>query len=118
MLASILKLLMQNRLLKIGALMTIMSGLAGLLGYVFQVIVGNILSASDFAVFTAVMGLFAVVVAPLGTITMFLAREVARMTALVRLDAICKTLPKILTLCMHIINTPCHFIDRHRNPVE
>ena len=80
--------LKNNALLKIGMLMTFMSVITGMLGYVFQVVAGNILIPREFATFTASMGLISVCLAPLGTITMYLAREVAKISTTANLSSL------------------------------
>lgn len=80
--------LKNNALLKIGMFMTFMSVITGMLGYVFQVVAGNILIPREFATFTASMGLISVCLAPLGTITMYLAREVAKISTTANLSSL------------------------------
>lgn len=81
MLYNIFQYIKENKLFHIGALMTAMGVFTGILGYAFQVIAGNILLPKEFATFTASMGLIAVCLAPLNTISVYLAREVAKISA-------------------------------------
>lgn len=49
----------------------------GVLGYVFQVIMGRMLSTNDYGLFSAMMALFAVFSAPAGTLMMVVSRKVS-----------------------------------------
>jgi len=49
----------------------------GLLGYVFQVLMGRMLSTQEYGLFSAMMALFAVLAAPLGTLMMVISRKVS-----------------------------------------
>lgn len=57
----------------------------GILGYVFQVLMGRMLSTREYGLFSAMMALFAVLAAPLGTLMMVVSRKVSEYRA--RLDA-------------------------------
>jgi len=54
---------------------------AGILGYVFQVLMGRMLSTADYGLFNALMALFAVFSAPLATLLMIVARKVSEYRA-------------------------------------
>jgi O-antigen/teichoic acid export membrane protein len=53
----------------------------GILAYVFQVLMGRLLSTSDYGVFSAMMALFSVLAAPLGTLQMVVSRKVSEYRA-------------------------------------
>lgn len=53
----------------------------GLLGYVFQVVMGRMLSTPDYGLFSAMMALFMVFAAPLGTLMMVISRKVSEYRA-------------------------------------
>src|SRR3989344_2980613 len=53
----------------------------GILGYVFQVLMGRMLSTREYGLFSAMMALFAVLAAPLGTLTMVISRKVSEYRA-------------------------------------
>jgi len=53
----------------------------GLLGYVFQVLMGRMLSTQEYGLFSAMMALFAVLAAPLGTLMMVVSRKVSEYRA-------------------------------------
>lgn len=55
--------------------------LAGVLGYAFQVLMGRMLTPSEFALFSTVMALFAILCAPLGTLMMLITRKVSEYKA-------------------------------------
>jgi O-antigen/teichoic acid export membrane protein len=70
-----------TRLARASALLFAGTLSSGLLGYVFQVLMGRMLSTSDYGLFSAVMALFAVFSAPLGTLQMVIARKVSEYRA-------------------------------------
>lgn len=49
----------------------------GVLGYVYQVVMGRMLSTGDYALFSAVMALYAVLSAPLSTLVLVISRKVS-----------------------------------------
>lgn len=53
----------------------------GVLGYVFQVLMGRMLSTEEYGLFGALMALFAVLSAPLGTLLMVISRKVSEYRA-------------------------------------
>src|SRR5512135_3811521 len=53
----------------------------GVLGYAFQVLLGRMLSTQEYGLFCAIMALFAVLAAPLSTLTMVVARKVSEYRA-------------------------------------
>lgn len=69
--------LRSSRLLRSGMWMSIAGVAGGGLGYVFQVLMGRLLSSADFALFSAVMALGAFAASPLGALTMLVTRRVA-----------------------------------------
>jgi len=54
---------------------------AGILGYVFQVVMGRMLSTQEYGLFSAMMALFTVFGAPLGTLMMVISRKVSEYRA-------------------------------------
>ena len=54
---------------------------AGILGYVYQVIMGRMLSPREYGLFSATMALFAVLAAPLSTLMMVISRKVSEYRA-------------------------------------
>lgn len=67
-------------LLRAGATLTTLNIFAGVMGYVFQVLMGRWLSAGDFAVLSAMMSLLITACAPVAAATMFLTRRVAELS--------------------------------------
>lgn len=53
----------------------------GILGYVFQVLMGRMLSTQEYGLFSAMMALFGVLAAPLGTLSMLVSRKVSEYRA-------------------------------------
>ena len=66
-----------EKLLRSGFLMSSFGVLGGLLGYVFQILMGRMLSAKDFALFGALMGMAAFVLSPLGAMVMIITKRVS-----------------------------------------
>ena len=66
-----------EKLLRTGFIMSSFGVLGGLLGYVFQILMGRMLSAKDFALFGALMGMAAFVLSPLGAMVMIITRRVS-----------------------------------------
>ncbi len=71
-----------SRLLRAGLWMSIAGVAGGALGYVFQVLMGRLLSPADFALFSAVMALGMFAASPLSALTMLVARQVASLLSL------------------------------------
>jgi|694.fasta_scaffold33011_3 O-antigen/teichoic acid export membrane protein len=77
-------------LLQAGLLLSVTNGLVGLLGYVYQVLMGRLLAPGDFALFSTLMALVMVVGAPLGAMVMLLARRVASLNAVCRRQSVAR----------------------------
>ena len=71
-----------SRLLRAGLWMSLAGVAGGALGYVFQVLMGRLLSPADFALFSAVMALGMFAASPLSALTMLVARQVASLVSL------------------------------------
>ena len=61
--------------------LTIASLLIGVLGYLYQVLMGRLLQPAEFALFSACMAFYAVIGSPLGAINMILSRQVSALSA-------------------------------------
>lgn len=72
---------MSRKLVGVGLGLTIANVSAGVLGYVFQVLMGRMLSVGDFALFTAIMSLNAIISSPLQAFATVLARNITKYTA-------------------------------------
>jgi O-antigen/teichoic acid export membrane protein len=70
-----------SKLARASALMFAGTMAGGVLGYVFQVLMGRLLSATEFGLFSAMMAFFAVVSAPLGTLLLVVGRRVSEYNA-------------------------------------
>ena len=70
-----------SRLLRSGLWMSLAGVVGGGLGYVFQVLMGRLLSPADFALFSAVMALGMFAASPLSALTMLVARQVASLVS-------------------------------------
>ena len=69
--------LSRNRLLPFGMLLTALQILSGALGYVYQIVMGRILSPIEFALFSSIMALFMFMSAPISAISMLIVRKVS-----------------------------------------
>lgn len=73
--------LLSSKLAKTSIWLVIGGIAAGLLGYVFQVLMGRMLSPSEFGQFSAIMALYMILAAPLGTLMMVVSRKVSEYRA-------------------------------------
>ena len=73
--------LFYGKLVRASAWLFIGSIAGGILGYVFQVLMGRMLSTQEYGLFSAMMALFAVLAAPLGTLMMVVSRKVSEYRA-------------------------------------
>lgn len=72
-----LKKILCSKLFKASSWLTAGGILTGILGYVFQIIMGRMLTIEEYGVFAAIIALVAVVSAPLGALTMVISRKVS-----------------------------------------
>ncbi len=77
----LIKKLSRNRLLPFGLLLTALQILSGALGYVYQIVMGRILSPVEFALFSSIMALFMFMSAPIGAMSMLIVRKVSALKA-------------------------------------
>jgi O-antigen/teichoic acid export membrane protein len=77
-----------NRFIKYGFLLTAVQITSGFLGYIYQILVGRLLSPSEFALFSAVMALFMFCSAPMAAFSMVIVRKVSALRAYERLENI------------------------------
>jgi O-antigen/teichoic acid export membrane protein len=69
--------LLGGRLLRASAWLSAGTIAGGILGYVFQVLMGRMLSTAEYGLFSAIMALVAVLSAPLSTLMMVISRKVS-----------------------------------------
>lgn len=69
--------LLYGNLARASAWLCLGSVAAGVLGYVFQILMGRMLSTNEYGVFSAMMALFAVLAAPLSTLMMVVTRKIS-----------------------------------------
>lgn len=69
--------LFHNKLSRASALLFLGGLGSGVLGYVFQVLLGRMLSAKEYALLSAMMALFVILSVPLGTLVMVVSRKVS-----------------------------------------
>ncbi len=72
---------MSRKLVGVGLGLTIANVSAGVLGYVFQVLMGRLLSVGDFALFAAIMSLNAIISSPIQAFATVLARNITKYVA-------------------------------------
>jgi O-antigen/teichoic acid export membrane protein len=71
-----------NKLLQAGFWLSGAGVVGGVLGYVFQVLMGRLLSPAEFALFSAIMALTVFFMSPLGALNMLVSRRVSILRAL------------------------------------
>lgn len=75
-----MKLLNKNELkvfFRAGFLLTAASVIVGILGYLFQILVGRLLKPADFAVFSALLALYVLLGSPISALNMLITRRVS-----------------------------------------
>lgn len=77
--------LFRDEFLRAGTILTVAGVLAGALGYVYQIVLVQMLPAADFALFSAVMALFLFSSSPLSAISMIISKRVSTLLVLERL---------------------------------
>lgn len=68
-----------DRFLRTGFWLTVANLMGGVLGYVYQILIGRMLTPSNFALFSAVMALFAIFSTPLSAAFMVVSRRVTNL---------------------------------------
>jgi len=114
-----IKIFLKSVLFKGGSVMTAACVLGGALGYVYQILMGRMLSPGEYALFTALMGLFAFFSSPIGALTMAVARHVSTLQVRDQRYAMWKLLRKLngTIMLIAIVFAPLFyfFIDVLRN---
>lgn len=70
-----------SRLLHAGFWLTVANVIGGGLGYVYQILMGRMLSPTEFALFSAITGLYMFFFSPLGAMVMIISRRVSTLRA-------------------------------------
>ena len=70
-----------KKLLISGSFLSVIGIGSGLLGYVYQILMGRLISPPEFALFTAIMAFSALIGSPMGGISLAVARHIARLNA-------------------------------------
>lgn len=76
-----IKRFLKSALFRGGSVMTVAGVLGGILGYVYQILMGRMLSPGEFALLSALMALLGFTASPLGAVTMAVARQVSSLQA-------------------------------------
>lgn len=71
-----------DRFLRTGFWLTVANLMGGVLGYVYQILIGRMLNPGDFALFSSVMALYAIFSAPLSATFMVVSRRVTNVLAI------------------------------------
>lgn len=69
---------MSRRLLRIGLLMTIVNVMGGAMGYVFQILMGRMLSPQEFALFAAIVSVATVMNSPINAVFTVISRNITQ----------------------------------------
>jgi len=72
---------MHSKLAQASATLFVGGAFAGILGYVFQVVMGRLLKTEEYGVFNATMSAFVIFSAPLGTLMLVISRKVSEYRA-------------------------------------
>lgn len=75
-----------GKLASASALLFIGTLASGILGYLYQIIMGRMLGPADYALLTTVLALYAIFTTPLGALMMLISRKVSEYNANARLD--------------------------------
>ena len=70
-----------EKIFKAGFLLSLANIFGGALGYLYQIVMGNLMSPSDYAVFSASMALVTFFLSPVGAFTMSISRKVSMLCA-------------------------------------
>lgn len=74
--------LFQGKLVRASAGLFVGGVVGGMLGYVFQVVMGRMLSTAEYGLFSAMMALFVILGAPLNTLMLVISRKVSEYRAM------------------------------------
>jgi O-antigen/teichoic acid export membrane protein len=77
-----------SKLFRASSWLTVGGVAVGILGYIFQIIMGRMLTIEEYGVFVAIMALVGVISAPISTLTMVVARKVSHYHANYDFDSI------------------------------
>lgn len=80
--------LKENRLMRAGFLLTIANLMTGVLGYIYQVVVGRLLSPSEYALFSTILALTLFFGSPLNAMFMLVSRRVSQLRVSGNLDSV------------------------------
>lgn len=69
---------MSRKLLRVGLLMTVVSVMGGAMGYVFQILMGRMLSPQDFALYAAIMSVAVVMTSPISAVFTVVSRNITQ----------------------------------------
>jgi O-antigen/teichoic acid export membrane protein len=67
-----------RKLLRVGFLMTVVSVMGGAMGYVFQILMGRMLSPQEFALFAAIMSVAVVMTSPISAVFTVVSRNITQ----------------------------------------
>lgn len=71
----------ESRFLRLGFFLTAIQILSGVLGYVYQILIGRALHPAEFALFSSIMALFMFLSSPMSAISMLIVRKVSALKA-------------------------------------
>ncbi len=77
-----LKTIQKNKFLNASSWLVAAGILGGILGYIFQVVMGRLLTPSDYGLFSAIVATYTILASPLNTLMMIVSRKVAEYSAI------------------------------------
>jgi len=75
------KKLVLSKLFSVSIIITILGGITGILGYVYQVLIGRLLNSTELGLFGATVSLVSILSSPLGAISLVLSKRVTSLYA-------------------------------------
>lgn len=91
---------MAKNLVGVGLFLTVANVMAGGLGYVFQVLMGRMLTPGEFALFSAIMSVAAILTSPIAAVFMVISRNITQLFASGCTSFILRTYKRFTNICL------------------
>lgn len=79
--AVVIENLTKSNFFRIGFILTAVSLFTGALGYIYQILIGRMLSSAEFGLFSAIFSLVAILSSPMGAITLVISKLISSLSA-------------------------------------
>ncbi len=93
---------MSRKLLQIGLLMTIVNVMGGGMGYLFQILMGRMLSPQEFALFSAIMSVATVMNSPINAVFTVISRNITQALVVDSAKFVRETYNKLGSVCLGV----------------